>query len=70
MPKTNASKLLGDRKVLEEITRHQWIESEKAGYDIGFDKASADWLERFSKAWMQYHTPKRRRTQQKSKISK
>ncbi|MCA9408580.1 MAG: hypothetical protein H6755_01110 [Candidatus Omnitrophica bacterium] len=52
-------KLLKDRKVVEEINRHLWIESEKAGHDIGFDNAAADWLERFSKAWLEYHMPKK-----------
>jgi len=50
-------KLLKDRRVIEEINRHLWIESEKAGYDIGFDKAKEDWLINFSKAWMHYHYP-------------
>ena len=36
--------LLKNRKVVEEINRHLWIESEKAGYDIGFEKAAEDWL--------------------------
>ena len=27
----------------EEILKHKWIESEKAGYDIGFEKALLDW---------------------------
>jgi hypothetical protein len=26
----------------EEILRHKWIESEKAGYDIGFEQALTD----------------------------
>ena len=50
--------LLNDHRVIEEINRHLWFESEKAGYDIGFDKAKEDWLKRFSKAWMSYHMPK------------
>ncbi len=49
--------LLADRRVIEEIKRHLWIESEKAGHDIGFDKAKEDWLKNFSRAWMQYHLP-------------
>ena len=53
-------KLLKDRKVIEEIHRHQWLESERAGYDIGFDRAAEDWLARFSKAWMDYHMPKQK----------
>lgn len=50
-------KLLRNKKVLEEIHRHLWIESEKAGQDIGFENAALDWLERFSKSWMNYHMP-------------
>jgi hypothetical protein len=56
------TKLLKNRKVIEEINRHRWIESEKAGHDIGFEKASMDWLERFSRAWMDYHMPNRKDT--------
>ena len=51
-------KLLQDRRVIEEIHRHLWIESEKVGHDIGFEKAAEDWLKNFSKAWMGYHWPK------------
>ena len=53
-------KLLKNRRVIEEIKRHLWIESEKAGYDIGFEKAADDWLKNFSKAWMEYHIPKQK----------
>ncbi|OGX23740.1 MAG: hypothetical protein A2787_00645 [Omnitrophica WOR_2 bacterium RIFCSPHIGHO2_01_FULL_48_9] len=59
-----APELLKNRDVLEEIARHQWIESEKAGRDVGFDAAAEDWLKRFSKVWMDYHLP-----EQKSKVS-
>lgn len=52
--------LLRNKEVLGEIGRHQWIESEKAGHDIGFEKASTDWLIKFSKAWMSYHLPKQK----------
>jgi hypothetical protein len=34
-----------------EILRHKWIESEKAGYDIGFDRALMDWIVRYRSAW-------------------
>lgn len=51
--------LLRNKKVVEEINRHLWIESEKAGYDIGFEQAAVDWLENFSKAWMNYHMPQK-----------
>ncbi len=55
-------KLLKDRRVVEEISRHMWIESERAGYDIGFDQAAEDWLKKFSKAWINYHMPKAKKT--------
>ena len=35
----------------DEILRHKWIESEKAGYDIGFDKALMEWIIRYRKDW-------------------
>ena len=57
--KTN-QKLLKNKKVIEEINRHRWIESERAGHDIGFERASTQWLDEFSKAWMQYHMPKQK----------
>lgn len=37
----------------EEILRHKWIESEKAGHDIGFEKALLDWVLRFRASWRQ-----------------
>lgn len=35
----------------EEIMRHKWIESEKAGYDIGFERALADWVVKHRSKW-------------------
>lgn len=35
----------------EEILRHKWIESEKAGRDIGFEKALLDWIVKYRSAW-------------------
>lgn len=35
----------------EEILRHKWIESEKAGHDIGFEKALLDWIVRHRSTW-------------------
>jgi hypothetical protein len=31
--------------------RHKWIESEKAGYDIGFERALLDWIVKHRSAW-------------------
>jgi len=38
----------------EEIARHKWIESEKAGRDIGLERAIADWLEKHFAEWEHY----------------
>ena len=35
----------------EEILRHKWIESEKAGNDIGFEKALLDWIVKHRSSW-------------------
>jgi len=35
----------------EEILRHKWIESEKAGHDIGFEKALLDWIVKHRSRW-------------------
>jgi hypothetical protein len=34
-----------------EIMRHKWIESEKAGRDIGFEVALIDWTVRHHRLW-------------------
>lgn len=28
----------------QEIQLHKWYESEKAGYDIGWERATVDWM--------------------------
>lgn len=35
----------------EEILRHKWLESEKAGYDIGFEWALTDWIMKHRAKW-------------------
>ena len=35
----------------EEILRHKWIESEKAGHDVGFEKALLDWIVKHRSSW-------------------
>ena len=37
----------------EEILKHKWIESEKAGYDIGFERALTDWIVKHRTKWRQ-----------------
>jgi hypothetical protein len=38
----------------EEILKHKWIESEKAGYDIGFERALTDWILKHRSKWRAY----------------
>jgi len=34
-----------------EILKHKWIESEKVGHDIGFEKALLDWVFNHREKW-------------------
>ena len=43
----------------EEILKHKWIESEKAGCDIGFERALTDWIVRHRTKWRKERTPKK-----------
>ena len=58
MAKMASKRLLKDQRVMEEINKHKWIESEKAGYDIGFDKAAEDWVSRYADEWEDRHLEK------------
>jgi len=42
-----------------EILRHKWIESEKVGHDIGFEKALLDWIVKHRAGWraLRQHKP-------------
>lgn len=35
----------------EEILKHKWIESEKVGHDIGFERALLDWVMNHRDKW-------------------
>jgi hypothetical protein len=35
----------------EEILKYKWIESERLGYDIGFEKALLDWVTKHRAQW-------------------
>ena len=37
----------------QEILCHKWIESEKAGYDIGFERALIDWTLKYRALWLE-----------------
>ena len=38
-------------KEREEILKHKWIESEKAGQDIGFERALLSWVCNHREKW-------------------
>jgi hypothetical protein len=35
----------------DEILRHKWLESEKVGHDIGFERALTDWIVKHRTKW-------------------
>ena len=35
----------------EEILKHKWLESERLGYDIGFERALLDWIRKHRECW-------------------
>lgn len=43
----------------EEILKHKWIESEKKGYDIGFDTALIDWIIKHRTKWRTFRYKKK-----------
>lgn len=55
----------------EEILRHKWLESEKAGHDIGFERALLDWIRNHRDKWRAHRKtlarPATRRNARKAK---
>lgn len=49
--------LLKDKRVVDEINKHLWIESQKAGYSIGLERATDEWLRLYGESWMKFHMP-------------
>ncbi len=47
----------------EEILKHKWIESEKAGADIGFEKALLDWIVKHRSSWREKRKDQQMRQQ-------
>jgi hypothetical protein len=42
------------RSQAEEIKKHKWIESEKAGRDIGWERAAREWMQNYFPQWKQH----------------
>ena len=61
--------LLENKEVIEEIKRHLWLESEKAGHDIGFEKAAEDWLSKYAVEWVKFHMPEKLAKTRQSRTS-
>jgi hypothetical protein len=38
----------------EEILRHKWLQSERAGTDVGFEKALLDWIVNHRASWREH----------------
>ena len=38
----------------EEILRHKWLESEKAGLDVGFEEALTEWMVKHRSQWRKH----------------
>jgi hypothetical protein len=53
-----SSELLKDKDVVNEINRYKWLESEKVGSDIGFERASREWINLHSKQYFEQHPGK------------
>ena len=49
--------LLKDKRVIEEINKHLWIESQKVGYSIGIERATDEWLRFYAEGWLRYNKP-------------
>ncbi|WP_221030423.1 DUF4032 domain-containing protein [Actomonas aquatica] len=43
----------------EEILRHKWLESERLGYDIGFERALLDWIRKHREGWRKSRRPRK-----------
>lgn len=43
----------------QEILRHKWIESERAGADIGWDRAFTDWTCRHQRTFLRHFEARR-----------
>ena len=55
----NFRELLKDKRVIEEINKHLWIESQKVGYSIGIERATDEWLRLYAVGWMKYNMPEK-----------
>lgn len=53
----------------EEILKYKWLESEKAGYDIGFERALLDWIRKYRDNWRESRRASTHRTSREKTTS-
>lgn len=41
--------------VVHEILEYKWLESEKAGKDIGLQRAAFEWITRYYDGWFKFN---------------
>jgi len=68
MKLNDVKELLKNKEVIEEINRHLWIESQKAGYNIGVERATDEWLRLYAEGWLRYHLPEKYKSLQAKKL--
>lgn len=51
---------LTDPRAIAEIRKHKWLESQKAGKEIGFATAALDWINKYGPAWKEIHVKEAR----------
>ena len=51
-PNFSCSKELIYVEMRKEIMQHKWVESQKAGIDVGFESAAKDWEIKHSEKWL------------------
>ncbi len=54
----SSREMLRDQDVLKEINRYKWIQSEKEGSDIGFERAAREWINSYSNSYLNSHPGK------------
>jgi hypothetical protein len=42
------------RSQQEEINKYKWIESERVGQDIGWERAAREWMQKYFPDWKRY----------------
>ena len=58
MATINSEALLKDRDIVNEINTYKWLQSEKSGQDIGFERACREWINTYSKDYLASHPGK------------